>query len=103
MKRLGVLVKYHTKAVLAGVTRERPGGPTTKTAAEALKDTKIGSLWVEVTLLKKRILARFFPISGRPGTFAVFFRCLLLLFRSSLSALPASKFSRGVTETARIS
>ena len=38
MKRLGVLVKDGTKAVLAGVTRERPGGPTTPTASEALKD-----------------------------------------------------------------
>ena len=29
MKRLGVLVKDGTKPVLAGVTRERPGGSTT--------------------------------------------------------------------------
>ena len=38
MTRLGVLVKDGTKAALAGVTRESPGGPTTPTASEALKD-----------------------------------------------------------------
>ena len=48
MKRLGVLVKDGTKAVLAGVTRERPGGPTTPTAAKALPGTKTGSFWLEV-------------------------------------------------------
>ena len=47
MKRLGVLVKDGTKAVLAGVTRERPGGPTTPTASEALPGTKNASFWVE--------------------------------------------------------
>ena len=52
MKRLGVLVKNGTKAVLAGVTRERPGGPTTPTASQALKDTKTGSFWVEVPTSK---------------------------------------------------
>jgi hypothetical protein len=47
MKRLGVLVKNHTKAVLAGVTRERPGGKTTPTAAEALPGAENASFWVE--------------------------------------------------------
>ena len=47
MKRLGVLVKDGTKAVLAGVTRERPGGPTTPTAAKALPGTKNASFWIE--------------------------------------------------------
>ena len=52
MKRLGVLVKDGTKAVIAGVTRERPGGPTTPTAAKALPGTKNASFWIESEALR---------------------------------------------------